>query len=475
VADKKTVDEPVADFPGLIELVINEKNVVEFWRLDVSAGTRFVTRENGGVKTSSGDNMIWVPPPADSLPWLLPRSKEVKDHLEHDSDGAYFAALCDWLRSEVQLPRPEHVILLAAWVAHTHIVDLVHASPYVLLLGPPETGKSRTLGACIHAARRGVLTMTAREAALIRYAADFHASLALDTIDFMSVIRPIADFFAARTKDDGTVTTRVLDYKAGKFSGIRHFKAFGPTLVSSNKALSDDVIASRTLEIRACQSNQPFRTPITPELARPLRERGAAFRARMLMGAATRQLPSPPDLAPGRLGELMSGLALAVRICDPPSLSVLEELAREFADARRSEVRDTLEVELLRHCIERYETAAYGPKPARRRGARQREQEMNQTVTMKLRDFCQTLNTERQGDGERPLSSRKVSPILRTVFGIDPWIGAGNFRFITLRRALLADLAGRYGLNRPSEHVKVEEPKVQAEIVVPPGTGPDSD
>ena len=312
-------EEETLEFPGLVDAVRNEKTGGrEFCFLDAKQQVTSAYRRRG-PKGADGKS-IWYVPPRCALPWLLPRRHEVDEHLKEDTNAAYFADLITWIQSLVELPSLALVVLVAAWIVHTYIIDLLHASPYLLLAGPPETGKSRILAAATLAARRGVLTMTVREAALIRYADTFGATLGLDIVDFMDAIHSMTDYFAARTKNDGAVTTRILDYKKGPFEGIAHYRVFGATIVASNTGVPADFIASRTLIVPASQSGRQFTEPVTPRLALPFRERGIAFRARVLQLVAENQLPAVPVVATGRLGEIMGGLALAggaVRVLAP--------------------------------------------------------------------------------------------------------------------------------------------------------------
>lgn len=436
---EKSVNVPTANFPGLIELVWNEKSSrVEFWCPRPKSPGRskspgrfwFVERVVQPGGGDRGEAAVWVPPSVRDLPWLLPRRAEVERYLLKDSDPQYFQALCDWIESNVQLPKPEHVTLLAAWIIHSHIVDLAFASPYILLLGPPDAGKSRTLECCIHAARRGILWMTARDASLIRAADDFGATIALDVTDFMRAIGESVDFFTARSKNNGTKTTRILDPQQGSFGGARHFSAYGATIVASNRAVMHEAIASRCFPILAREADRPFRQPITPELALPLRERGVAFRARMLKRESRGELPAAPDLGRHRLGELLAPLAQVVQHCAPDRLAHLRTLSKEFADERRIAVQESLEVEVLRHSL-----ALFDGVPPDQPG-----------LYVKLEALVHNLNAERRQTGERLLSSWAVGPLLRTHFGIKPEPGTGNYTFVTLKRARLIELAAKYGL-----------------------------
>jgi hypothetical protein len=442
----KEVLEPTADFPGLVDLLVGNDGGVWFWFLWPD-GSHFEFLQKHAPGRSVGDkDIIEVPPLRSALPWLLPRGAEVHRWLKEDTDAAYFAALQEWICRHIDLADERHVVLLAAWIAHSYLVDLCSASPYIVFLGPAETGKSRALAACVHAARRGILTMTPREAALIRYTAECKATIGIDTIDFMDAIRNTRDFFAARTKKDGTMTTRVLDYRKGPFEGMQHYEAYGATLVASNKPLSDDIIASRSLVLQACQGTRRFLENVTPELAQPLRERGTAFRARVLKREYQNALPPVPDLAPGRLGDMLSGLALATAICDGAAVAVLKELVPSFAKARQTEAADTIEVDVLKECLTQSSS-----------GARQ----------ILLTSLVEAVNAGRPG--ERLLSGHGLAPLLRTSLGLEVFASTGNQRFVGLDTPKLATLAKRYGLVMPAvnEVTSPRRPRTPRQVRTP--------
>ena len=413
-----------ADFPSLVDLVVGTDGNTEFlfvW----PDGTRLESCPRYAPNRKQGSkSVVYVPPP--SLPWLLPRAVEVRRWLNED-DTAYFAALQEWIRQHVDLADDRYVPLLAAWIAHTYIVDLCPNSPLVVLLGPPETGKTRVLAACIHTARRGVLTMNAREAALIRYTDEYKASIGLDLVDFMGAIRSTLDFFAARTQNDGTVTTRVIDHQKGRFQSMQHYEAYGATLIASNTPISDDVIGSRSLVLQARQSGRRFPEHATPEAARELRERGTAFRARVLLRRWRRRLPQFADLAPGRLGDLLKGLAWVVQMCDPTSVAVLRDLVTVFTEARQAEAADTVEVEALRECIRVVDTGA---------------------TEVKLTELTKALNAIHVED--HSLHGRRLSGILRASLDLKVLARTGNQRYVQLDRKKLAALATRYNLELPA-------------------------
>ena len=318
----KSKEEFTADFPRLIELVRNEDNGhMEFYHLDPRGRPTASERVPTGRTSREGDEVVSVPPP--SVPWPLPRRQHVERFFKEDTNAKYFRAVVAYLERHIDLPSAAYVVFLAAWIVHTHIVDWISATPHIFLPGPPETGKSRTLAACLHAARRGILTNASREAAMIRYADEYHATLGLDVIDFMEQIKEMKDFYAARTYRDGTVTTRVLDYQKGRFQGMQHYEAYGPTMVVSNYALSDAVISSRTLTIPVHKSTRQFGPRPTADMGLELRERGAAFRARTFSLKLRNDLPTP-HIAEGRLGEILEGLALVVELTDPAQIRFLK-------------------------------------------------------------------------------------------------------------------------------------------------------
>jgi hypothetical protein len=319
------------------------------------------------------------------------------------------------------------------------------------LSGPPESGKTRALNTCIKVARRGILTMNAREAALIRYAQDLKATIALDVVDLMAYVRPMQDFFAARTKNDGALTTRILDFAKGPFNGLQHYAPFGATLVASNTGLSEDWIVSRTLVISACRATRSFVAPPDAAKANDLRERGTAFRGRVLMAlAAGKKLPSQPRIADGRLGDLLSGLVQAIMLTAPARLPELQSLVPSFTAGRKADVLESIEVEVLRVCIEQM-------------GGRGEPQ-----IDVRLVDLVREINWQRADAGDRALSSRKVAPLLRTTLGLETWAGAGNYTRVTLPAKRLSQLAARYGLGGIGEHVKVATARAIGRIAPAP-------
>ncbi len=198
------------------------------------------------------------------------------------------------------------------------------------------------------------------------------------------------------------------------------------------------------------QSSRTSIARATRQLALPLRERGTAFRIRVLGLVQEGKLPQAPELARGRLGEILSGLALAVTLTDPSFLPILERLAVTFAAARRTEVQDTLEVELLRLAIAELERAG------------------TEVVEMRLKDFVKNANVDRHETGEKLLTSRGVSGTLRTTLGFTVKSGTGNYSHVTFRREQLADLATRYGLQGPTGVKNVNNPSASGAHVTAP-------
>ena len=417
----KEVLEFTADFPGLVDPVVGDDGGVWFWFLWPDGSHFTFLQKHAGGRTVGDKDVLDIPPPRSALAWLLPRGAEVHRWLKGDNDAAYFADLQEWIRRHVDLADERHVVLLAAWIAHTYLVDLCSASPYIVLLGPPETGKSRALAACIHAARRGVLTMNAREAALIRHTDEHKATIAIDAIDFMEAIRNSMEFFAARTKNDGTVTTRILDYRKGRFQGMQHYEAFGATLVASNKPLSNDVIGSRSLVIQACQGTRRFLENVKPELALTLRERGTAFEHEFY------NAPVGESCHRSRTWHWDASAIYCLashgswRFASLRRLMCSKALVPSFATARQTEAADTVEIDILRECLTMFGAGA------------------GQVL---LKELAEAVNAARTG--ERAMSGRGLAPVLRSLGFV--YAGAGNQRFVRLDSPKLTPLAKRYGL-----------------------------
>jgi hypothetical protein len=328
-----------ADFPGLVDVVsVGEGGAPGF--LVVEEGRlRVVGSWTPGDGPDAGTPL--VPPPADALPWVLPRAAEVVGWVERGDDAAaLFAEVKSQVRRHVKLPLlgeyPDaYYALSAAWVFHTHRVELAAYSPILACFAVPERGKSRYGRTLIYMGRRGVHTETLREANLFRDAQDRRATLFLDVMDLWKKLeRAGAEDVLLLRFERGAKVSRVLYPDRGPFADTVYFDIFGPTIAASNEPIAR-ILDTRCIPIAMPQATaQDGDYPVPDEAALlPVRERLTAWRARVMLSGwrpAPREKP-----ARGRLGDILLPLVQIVAEVAPAELPAFAALAEHLEAERR--------------------------------------------------------------------------------------------------------------------------------------------
>lgn len=130
------------------------------------------------------DGQVVQPPPADKLPWLLPRAAEVMRLLrDPELPARLWEDLVRWFAGVSEPPSPAYHLLQASWIFHTYLLEAALYSPEICLYAVTERGKTRTGKAMIYVARRGVHVESLRDAYLVRLAHNCQAALFFDCLD----------------------------------------------------------------------------------------------------------------------------------------------------------------------------------------------------------------------------------------------------------------------------------------------------
>jgi len=321
----------VARFPGLVDIVQDADGKPQF--LMLVDGRPTVMNEWQGQ----------LPPPRDQLPFLLPKADAVVAHYERGKDAALFDDLVAYHLSLSQLPSEDHALLLAAFTAHTYLMERWHYSPVLCLFAVPERGKSRTGKGIAYASYRGIHTETLQEANLFRWSNDLAATLLLDVKDlWRKAEKRGAEDILLQRFEAGPKVSRVYWPDRGAFKDTRYFDVFGPTIIATNEAI-DNILDTRAITIVMPDADRDFPTPVTPEAGLPFRERLTAFRARYLDA----DLPRPPRLAQARLGDIAQPLATIVQLMAPHHFDRFRALIRGIEADRLSDRATSLEGRIL--------------------------------------------------------------------------------------------------------------------------------
>jgi DNA primase len=321
-------------FDGLVELVEQDGTVAFL----VSEGGQLTVE----VDLSRGDDRL-LPPPRDQVPWLLPRAEEVLRWHEEDSDSDLYDALVAYHQGASELPGEAHYDLLAVWDMHTYLLEEVHYSPIICLYAVPERGKTRTGKAMIYVAYRGIHVESLRDAYIVRFAANLGGAIFFDVMHlWRKAEREGTEDVLLGRFERGIKVPRVLYPERGPHKDTVYYEIFGPTVIGTNEPVHH-ILDTRAVTITMPQARRNFEAEVTPEAARPLRERLAAFRARHL----GKPLPELSKPAPGRLGDILKPLVQVVRMVRPEREGVVRELIGQLQRERLAEKAETLESEIL--------------------------------------------------------------------------------------------------------------------------------
>ena len=283
------------------------------------------------------------PPSKDGLPFLLPRLEAVMETYHNDTDDALFADLVDYFAAASELPSDAHRLLLAAWTAHTYLMEHWAYSPILLFFAVPERGKSRTGKAIAYAAFRGLHSETLQEANLFRWSNDLRATMFLDVKDiWRKAVKRGAEDILLQRFEQGAKVGRVLYPDRGPFRDTRYFEVFGATVIATNEP-ADHILDTRSITINMPDSYRDFAVPVTPAMGLPLRERLVAFRARYLEA----NLPNSSRLTHGRLSDIIHPLATIVQLMAPQHLDAFGTLAGTIETARLADKSTTLEASII--------------------------------------------------------------------------------------------------------------------------------
>jgi len=341
-----------AVFDGLVDLVQHEGEPA------------FLVSEDGKLRiltTVEQDGRRLVPPPREQIPWLLPRGAEVLRWVNEDSDSQLYDDLVAYHRAVSELPSEACYEFIAIWDLHTYLLEGMHYSPELCFLAVPERGKTRTGEAIIHVAYRGIHVESLREAYILRFAANLGGTIFFDVMNlWRKAEREGSEDIILGRFERGFTVPRVLFPERGPHQDTAYYSIFGPTVIATNEAVHH-ILDTRAVTIAMPEARRRFEAEVTPESARPFRERLVAFRARHLGG----ELPEVRKPTTGRLGDILKPLRQIVRLVRPDREEAFLAFVADLQRERLQEKAETLESELLRSLDGLREQVQEGVLPVR--------------------------------------------------------------------------------------------------------------
>ncbi|HUW13742.1 MAG TPA: toprim domain-containing protein, partial [Anaerolineae bacterium] len=368
-------------FDGLVDLVDDEGEPAFLVMVDGQLQV---------VRTAERDGTMLVPPPRESIPWLLPRADEVLRHHEADSDSKLYDDLVAYHRDVSELPEDAYYEFIAIWDLHTYLLEQMNYSPELCFFAVPVRGKSRTGKAIVYVSYRGIHVVSLREAYILRFASDLGGTIFFDIRSlWQKALREGSDDILLCRFERGLRVPRVNNPDRGPHRDTVYYSVFGPTVISTNDPIHH-ILDTRAVTIVMPETTRRFEVDVTPEAAQPLRERLVAFRARHL----NQPLPEASKPAAGRLGDILRPLRQIVRLARPDRENAFLAFVNNLQRERLRDRAETLEAALLRILDAlREEATADGLLPVRlvtgklNEGRLEKDQVSSQKVGWRLRSL----------------------------------------------------------------------------------------
>ena len=325
--------EITAQFPGLVDLVKDEKGNVAF-----------LVKENNQLKMinrfKSNDN-VFAPPDSTHLPFHLVSGDDVLRSYVRGTDPELYDAVLKDLKKYSYLSDQQWIIL-CNFVFLTYLQDHqdIFYLPMILFFAVPERGKSRTGKSMTHVCYRGVHCVDLRESNLFRYSENMRATIFLDIMDFWKKAQQnqSTDILLQRYEKGSTVP-RVLHPEKGPFEDTKHFKVYGPTIIASNEAVHK-ILDTRCIPFSMPNKPGRYDNP-SQDKALPIKTRLTAWRAHHM--DKTLPIIDPVKGIEGRLWDITKPLLQVCKIVAPNQYGNLVDALVEIAEQRRSDRGATFE------------------------------------------------------------------------------------------------------------------------------------
>ena len=256
----------------------------------------------------------------------------------------------------IDLPDQRLYDVLTAWVFCTWIIESWSSVPYLQLLGPKNSGKTRLLEVLRALSYRGMMSANISEAALFRAVEAYKPTLLLDEAEIYL------------DKDKATIQNLLnAGYRRGLYAirigGIEEkqprldlFEVFGFKAISGVTGFKD-TLESRAIRINMEKNTRPVEFFVDEKTAKNLRSRLLLWRFRRLYDRSegsegsegyTGGIPEDLAFADGRFAELYTPLVVVANHGEKAIISY----ARDQFDVLLDEEGTTVEAQILEIIID---------------------------------------------------------------------------------------------------------------------------
>jgi len=216
----------------------------------------------------------------------------------------------------LEFPSEAHYGLVSVWVIATYFAHLFPAFPFLLFLGPKETGKSKTLEIMELLAFNAVKVKTVTEAALCDTTNGLKGTVVFDQAEKLPI--KMVGFLADSYKRAGA-KRRIIERKKGKRI-VRVFSGYGPKSFVSTSILNHDLMD------RCCQINMQRTVRPLPDLLGTERGwsviRDMMYRFVLLKWKHVQDVYNSTPSTGTRRGELWRPLSAVLKVLNVPAKEI---------------------------------------------------------------------------------------------------------------------------------------------------------
>ena len=294
----------------------------------------------------STETKIRIGVPMQKCPWVLPG--------EPEPIGPIFEDLRAFVKDHVDFRDDRLFDIVTAWIMSTWVIEAWDVIPYLFLLGPKASGKTRVLEVLNATGYRPVLSASTSEAALYQLIETHKTILLLDEAE-------------RYTKDKGEALQQILNsgYRRGQLvtranrdaeSGERTletFEVFGFKALSGTKSMLP-TLESRSIVINMAKSRRKVAFRIDAKRARGLRSRLLSWRWTQLNRRDELNTYHAEDavtaleFGDGRFVELFAALYAGVPEARLSLLTFARDTLEQYNDEEAASIESDVTVALLK-------------------------------------------------------------------------------------------------------------------------------
>jgi hypothetical protein len=290
---------------------------------------------------SSEDSYIMYVPIV-RCPWPRPGVPDISDGLE-----GLWGDVRAFLEKYVDLQDPRLYDVLTAWVTATWIPEAWFVVPYLNILGPKNSGKTRLLEVLQALSYRGTMVANISESAIFHATERQHPTLLMDEAEiYGSEARLSIQNLLNSGYRRGQWVIRAVKIEDGQY-GLGMFDVFGFKALAGTGSFKD-TLESRSIKILMEKAVRKVEFLIDAEEAKRIRTRMLLWRWRSLIRVD--ELEGSFEKAPERLrfadGRFVELYACLLTVANDGAENILS-YARDAYEVEQDEERTSVEAEVL--------------------------------------------------------------------------------------------------------------------------------